>query len=520
MNKFIYIEELGEHPIKWIEHHCVHYIGEKKNKPFLLEEFQKDILRELFGWRLEKDRRYLKHTTVWLEIPRGNGKSTFATAMGLYIAFGLGLESSKVYCFASSLKQSKESVFDPAKHMAESINENFDMGLRLYHSTVKDPETGSEFILMSADWKGAHSLVGTAFIIDEIHLHSDDRLYAGVQSGDSKRTDFSPLIIVLTTSGTRHTFGHEKHLYAKRIQDGLIKDDSWLVRIYSAGDQPEGDDEYYFRPETWEAANPGFKYINGYKFAQKAQVARNSSSSLNTFLRYNLNIWVGSVNAWIPAHRWAKCKGKVNFSELEGERAYCGLYVSKIKDIGAFCMFFPEKKVLWWRYFCPETSSNERKEALVGYADWVKKGWIVEIPGDVLDDEAVTLRIIALSRKVKMKVILYHAAESTSKVNILAENGLNLESCSVSSYTIMSAASKKLEEMVLKQEISHGGNPVSSYMVDSVELIKKDEAIKPSAEESTDNISGVFAAVMAIASWMNAEPEKVSVYEERGIRVL
>ncbi len=517
MDKYIYIKKDAEDPIIWIEKYCVHYIGAKKDQAFLLDDWQKEICRNIFGWRLRSNTLYFKHTTVWLEIPRGNGKSTFATALGLYIAFGMGIESSKVYCFASSREQSKESVFDPAKHMAESINERFDVGLRLLHNTVKDPETKSDFKLMSADWKGAHSLVGSGFIIDEIHLHTNSKLFEGVQSGDAKRTDIASLMIICTTSGERGTFGYEKHLYAKAVLEGRKIDESWLVYIFSAGDKPKGDDDYYFRAETWKKANPGYDYINQYKFENKANAARQNPSDLNPFLRYNLNIWVGSTESWIPTHDWSLGDSGVPFSDVRGMDCYGGMMVSVVRDIGALCLYSPSVSQFFWWYWCPSLMCESRKSSTAGFADWLADGYIISVRGHSLRDDPVVNRIKAIAKNVNIKLIRYNGKEATSKVQLLEDSGVEMEPQSITSFGDMSAPAKEIEKRILEGSLLHGGNPVSQYMIESTQMSRQADMIRPDAGESKDNICGVYAAIMAMGGWMNEEPEEESISLSKGI---
>ena len=102
-DKYIWDEAKAIEPVHWMEDHCRHYIGEKKKGELLrLEPFQVDIVTQTFGWRRAEDPRLLKHSVLYVEIPRGNAKSTLATAMALYIAFGAGIPSSKVFVFAGS----------------------------------------------------------------------------------------------------------------------------------------------------------------------------------------------------------------------------------------------------------------------------------------------------------------------------------------------------------------------------------------------------------------------------------
>lgn len=504
MTEYYYNKALAEEPITWIETFCKHYIGEKKGQPLLLDDWQKDILRNLFGWRVVGNDKYFKHSTLWVEIPRGNGKSTFATAVGLYIAFGMGLNSSRVFCFASSKDQSLESVFKPAKYMAEVMNEDHEAGFKLYHSHVEDPETDSTFKLMSADWRGAHSLVGSAFIVDEIHLHIDGKLFGGITSGDAKRTDITPMTLIFTTAGEQDTFGHQQHEYAKAVLNGMVQDDSYLAYIWTAGEQPKDDPEYYFKESTWKVANPGMGFINKLKFSQKAKRAQNSKVYLNDYLRYNLNVWVGSASTFIPAYEWDQCNtGVVPWEELEGYQCYCGLYMMSVRDLIAMSLFFPAQGLLKRFFWCPRAKLEEREIVHPAFSQWINEGYIDVVEGDANDFVAPLAKIEELVAKYRIMAFEYKSRE------VYFIDRLQRFGVPINPYTLtvgkISAPTMKLEELVLNRELNHEGHPVSDYMMRKVAVISKGDDVKISPEKSAENVCGPIADVLAIAGWMNAE---------------
>ena len=82
----------------------------------------------------------------------------------------------------------------------------------------------------------------------------------------------------------------------------------------------------------------------------------------------------------------------------------------------------------------------------------------------------------------------------------------------------MSAPTKELEKMVLKNEINHLRNPVLRWQCENVTL-QTDPAdnIKINKKRSSEKVDGMVALVMAIGEWMTDENEGESIYNERGI---
>src|ERR1035437_9994816 len=65
------------------------YQGQWAGQPFVLQDWQAYIVRQLFGWKSIATglRMYRK---AYIEIPRKNGKSTLAAGLALSLAFADG----------------------------------------------------------------------------------------------------------------------------------------------------------------------------------------------------------------------------------------------------------------------------------------------------------------------------------------------------------------------------------------------------------------------------------------------
>jgi phage terminase large subunit-like protein len=96
----------GLRVIKFIEEYCKHHAGEWAGKPMLLENWQKVILLEVFGWVREDGFRV--HRTMWLEIGRKNGKSALAAALGVYLLVADGEQGAEVYSSATKRDQARQ----------------------------------------------------------------------------------------------------------------------------------------------------------------------------------------------------------------------------------------------------------------------------------------------------------------------------------------------------------------------------------------------------------------------------
>ena len=121
-------QENGDHPFLYDDKKAVracifieaqyHTKGRwaQKKANLILEPWQIFFICNIFGWMKASNglRRYIE---ILLLVPRKNGKSALAAAIGLYMLCADNEHGAEVYTGATSEKQAKE-VFTPAQLMA------------------------------------------------------------------------------------------------------------------------------------------------------------------------------------------------------------------------------------------------------------------------------------------------------------------------------------------------------------------------------------------------------------------
>ena len=109
----VYDTQAADHAVAFIE--CLsHTKGTWAGKPFLLIDWQEQIIRDLFG--VLKPNGYRQFNTAYIEIPKKQGKSELAAAVALLLLCGDGEERAEVYGCAADRNQAK-IVFDVAVDM-------------------------------------------------------------------------------------------------------------------------------------------------------------------------------------------------------------------------------------------------------------------------------------------------------------------------------------------------------------------------------------------------------------------
>jgi phage terminase large subunit-like protein len=74
---------------------------------------------------------------------------------------------------------------------------------------------------------------------------------------------------------------------------------------------------------------------------------------------------------------------------------------------------------------------------------------------------------------------------------------------------------KQLDAITRAGQVVHNGDPVMTWMVSNV-TAKTDakDNVYPRKERDSQKIDGVVAHLMALARWMNDEPQPVSPWED------
>jgi phage terminase large subunit-like protein len=189
-------------------------------------------------------------------------------------------------------------------------------------------------------------------------------------------------------------------------------------------------------------------------------------------------------------------------------------------------LYFPptetERAEVFAYFWCPQDTILERdRTENIHYSEWVREGLIFAIPGNANDFRFIVEFIIQLPKEIRLKAIAYDRWNANDTVNTLMDEGIKMEPYG-QGFASMSQPSKQLEQMVLRQEINHQGNPVLSWQMENVSL-RYDPAdnIKPDKAKSKDKIDGIVSLVMAIGQHTKDTyaPSTKSRYEDEGAEV-
>ena len=333
-------------------------------KPFQLYKWQRNTLMEFYSTmdRDEESGRLLRrYQYLYLEIPKKNGKSELAAALGLYHLFGDGELNAEVYLCATD-KDNASIVFRAAVFMLETAPWTAKMVARgelkivksqkriEYRQRVKAENGALRWVnvglmqVMSAEAFSKHGYKPSCVIFDELHAQPNREMW-DVMTGAAGSAHDQPVWIVLTTAGDdpdRKSIGWEIHEKAVAIRDArrlreilaqgddprqvlslrhvsleelpqaqealLAREESnWLPVLYGLtalyGDDPEALAQVDIWDETlWQRCNPSLgEHLKLRALRLEAQAAKKSPAAEKLFRWLRLNQWI-SVKAvgWLP----------------------------------------------------------------------------------------------------------------------------------------------------------------------------------------------------------------------------
>lgn len=491
LNDFYFDEEEATNAVGFFEECLTHTTGEWAGKPFILEDWQADIVRNMFGWKRTKDHTR-KYRTVFIALPRKNGKTTFAAGLAIYAQFCDREPGAQVINAAADREQAR-LCFDVAKGMIDNEPELYNR-CTVYKNAVVTPELGGSYKVISSDANTKHGFNVSYLGADELHAWPDRELWDVLTTSMGARRQ--PLSVVTTTAGyDRHSICFELWDYARKIRDGIVIDESFLPVLFEAG---EGDN--WESPEVWAKVNPNYgKSIKEDFLQAEYKKAKEMPRFENTFKNLYLNIWTEQETRWLSMDVWDENKGEE--IDLSGYRCYGALDLSTTTDISAFVLVFRIDGNIYVKptFFVPEDNIMQRsKRDKVPYDLWAKKGYIIPTQGSVIDYDVIRNHINEMNEIYDIGDIAIDRWNATQLATQLAGDGFEIFAFG-QGFASMSAPTKELEKMLLGREVCHLGNPVLRWMASNV-AVEQDAAgnIKTSKKKSTERIDGIVALIMAI----------------------
>ena len=492
---------------RWLRHiaRLKHVRGRLAGQRFEPAPWQCFIVLNIYGWR-HRDSGFRRFLEADIFVPRGNGKSLFAAALGLgHLAID-GEVGAEVYCGATSEKQARE-VFIPARGMCLN-NREFcrEYGIEVTPKARAIPiiGTGSRFEKLIGDpGDGAGA---SCAIIDEYHEHRSDAMVETMQGGMNKRDQ--PLMLIITTAGS--DLGapcYDKYLDCIKLLQREIEDDEIFCIVFGidAKDEDKG-----IEGDAWEdeaalvKANPNWDAMNQRLLKAELREARRNPRKQATYKTKHLNVWVGAGVAWMNMLKFQAC-GKRDFdiNKYRDWDLFVGLDLASKIDLASMAMLFRSPDRDRWaaafkRWLPEEKMKGDDKDAK-RYLGFYEAGLLEATQGDVIDLDDIEDSVLDLRGKFNVIEVGYDPFQATQLATHLGEEGFEMTEVppTPKQYT---EPMKELEGVIYSRQFEYDARDKAFVwqMGNVIARVGRTEACFPDKQRPQSKIDDVVALITAM----------------------
>ena len=521
-----------------------HYKGvkAKDSELFVLEEWQKKAVLIWAGWeKLSSNGKWVRRfgESFWF-IPKKNGKTILGSALAIADCILRGEQGGEVYSFATKEEQAKLAWvgFDELLKNHDELKKY----RQLAYSTLTLTKNNTTFKALGRDSKTLDGINASFGLADERHAHPDNSLRDNVKSSMASREQ--PHMMDITTAGFNIASPcYLDYEHARKVVEGTIEDDDLFVFIAEAPKKPDGDeyDDWYFREEVWEAANPNYGVSVDKDFlTNEAKKAEERPDKLNAFLVKHLNVWTTAAESYLPLDKWNECKGNIDTTGT----FIGGMDLSLVDDFSSFAKVYRHGDTyhVKMKYYVPEATLQERERLLrVPLFSWAMNGQVTATPGntinymyiynDITEDidemEAFCYDVYKAKKLVKLieepldTDLLLEFREDMDSTNLEIYKD-SYDSCIpiVQGYRDLSEPTVTLLNLIKNGKIVHDGDPVLTWMISNMAVLTNAQGnVMPDKSAPLRKIDGVAAIINTLAYLIHKEETvEISVYEEQGLR--
>lgn len=503
---------------------CPHIKGVLASRGELikLEPWQVFILTTTFGWVDKNGNRRFRR--VYVEVPRGNGKSALSSTVGLYMLALDGEAGAEVYSAATTRDQAR-IVFRDAQAMARKMPQfRKRFGIDVTAQAVTQLRSSSSFKALSAE---GHTLDGLNIhlaVVDELHAHKTRAVYDVLETGIGKRPQ--SLLWVITTAGSnKHGICFEVRDYVLKVLAGTVRDASTESTFGIVYTIDEGDDPY--EESTLQKANPNWGVsVDASVVMQTASKAQQTATARPNYLTKHLDIWVDANEALFDTEHWRRCEDKaLDEAEFAQDESVIALDLASKIDIAAKTNLYrrvidsKDHYYVFPRFFLPRAAIEEDRHPM--YRGWETQGDIECTPGETIDFAVIEdeIRLEVPGRNIA--AVVADPWQAQYLISNLQRDNFPADEMR-QTVANMSEATKTLDALMREGRIHHPGNAVLNWMIGNVvgHFDAKDN-VYPRKELPANKIDGAVALIMAIGWFVqNKEVQGPSVYETRGVLML
>jgi len=495
--------ERTQRAVDFFEKLLVHTKGVYARQPFLLAEFQREIVQTLFGTEtFDKESRswVRRYNLAWLEMGRKNGKSELMAGIALLLTGGDDEEGAEVYGVAKDTDQAS-LVFNVARRMVE-LSPVLSQHFKIYPTNrrIVYPKTSSYYRVIAADALGNLGQDPHGILFDEIIAQPNGDLWDALKTGCGSRRQ--PLMVAATTAGDDPgSFAKIEHDFSARVLEDPKLAPRRFVFMRNAPKDVDPSDE-----AVWEDVNPAIEagFLRRQVLRDEYESAKNNPREMRAFMQFRLNQWQDTPSTpWVSLADWNATAQMVVPDQLKGRRAFGGLVAGSVSDLTALCWTFPptSEGQPWqviWRHFLPEENLRDLIARTEGQAEvWAREDRLILTEGDQID---VARHVEVIEADLETFDVQQLAHDTHGVIGIVQQIMANHPRVPVGiAPNTPGTALLDWERLILAREYHHGADPVTTWQFGHV-MVKDSVSgvLRIDRKNSVETVSAIYAAELAL----------------------
>lgn len=524
--------EAAQRAVGFIESCLVHTSGEYAGEPFLLRQWQRFIVWNLFGWMCRGAdggvrRRFRK---AYISLGRGNGKTPLGAAIINYLAWADSppVPRAQCYCFATKEEQAKIAWTEAKCQIESSTSRSLRRQVQRLTKNMHHLATGAKLEPKGSDSDGSDGWIVHGALLDELHAWRS--WHRGLKEKiETAMKGAQPMEVIITTAGDETSdIWIEEHEWAVQVvtPDSGIQDDSLFVYIAEVDrDAPckscsgkgceacgrsgvvavDPLDE-----SVWPQANPMLAEprspIKLDQLRTLAHKAAHRPEVRAAFCRYHANQMTTSFSKLITPELWSRGSRPVRIAS--GAKCYAGFDWGWRDDLASLVLVSPvgeEYHVLAWAWV---PADGRRDLTAPPWSQWVADGWLTVTPGDTTDVDAIYSTMEHIVSEYEIVSLAYdpnNAREFSTRC---------MNDWGIPTFDFVQTTRKYNEPMramldaLREGRLVHGGNPLLAWSAGNL-VAKQDAAgyMMPAKQKAKEKIDPIVALIMAFSECKFGERE-------------
>ncbi|WP_274609099.1 terminase large subunit [Mesorhizobium sp. L-8-10] len=401
--------------------------GAHEGRPFNLLPWQVFCSGSLFGWR--KDTGRMRFRSAWVETGKGQAKSPWMAATGLYMGGFYGVKRAEVYSigqdratanvlFKDAVAMCRASIPGAEEDETDTLASRGEVIIRGEGDNawkIEFPGSGSKFQSL-ANGEAISGPRPTLVAADEIHEFKSNASIETWKRAIAKMPGDALMLLGTNTPASTQIVGTDYSEFYQKVVKGEIEDDeafAFIARVDKEDRESVFDNEGCW-PKALPALGVTFPVENIRGEVNTAKVLLSTSFSVK---RLYFGIPIGSVDFWIAEEAWSAVQKKVVPADHKGRRCWLSLDLSDKNDLTALTAIWIDEatghvyaKTWYWT-----TQAGLKERALADnakYVEWAANPDIdfTAVPGAVIDKTFVAMEVNKLCAEHDVQFLAFDPA--------------------------------------------------------------------------------------------------------------